>query len=300
MLGVSKGLLRECDYLNNCNEHFSYLNGKSTSGTEVFALHFAHATGFNAETYQPIFLQLLNKFNIYAMDFRGHGKSRAIANPNKLKCWTQYRDDLITFLDNVPAPLILAGHSMGAIVSILTAVTRPERVKALILVEPTFVNPVKSKWLALGKYLGLGSYFPIAQQTRKRRYRFPSADLAVENYIGRGIFSTWETRFIQHYVRGGMRSESRDSVVLTCDPCWESQTYATLYHKTWNAIRKIKCPILVLYGGRNSTVDNSSILALRKYAPQAVYKKFPLASHFLPMEYPLEIINEINQFSMAL
>jgi pimeloyl-ACP methyl ester carboxylesterase len=36
-------------------------------------LHFAHATGFNAETYQGLLEPLAARFHIHAADARGHG-----------------------------------------------------------------------------------------------------------------------------------------------------------------------------------------------------------------------------------
>jgi pimeloyl-ACP methyl ester carboxylesterase len=36
-------------------------------------LHFAHATGFNAETYRSLLQPLAETFHIFAGDARGHG-----------------------------------------------------------------------------------------------------------------------------------------------------------------------------------------------------------------------------------
>ena len=37
------------------------------------ALHFAHANGFNAETYRRLLQPLASLFHIFALDMRGHG-----------------------------------------------------------------------------------------------------------------------------------------------------------------------------------------------------------------------------------
>ncbi|MBW1876487.1 MAG: alpha/beta fold hydrolase, partial [Deltaproteobacteria bacterium] len=76
-------------------------------------MHFAHATGFNAETYRELLLSLDPALDVYAMDARGHGMSEAPADPKKLRSWVQYRKDLEALVDTLSRPTVLAGHSMG-------------------------------------------------------------------------------------------------------------------------------------------------------------------------------------------
>ena len=37
--------------------------------------HWAHATGFNGETYKKVLKAISQAFHVYAWDLRGHGKS---------------------------------------------------------------------------------------------------------------------------------------------------------------------------------------------------------------------------------
>src|SRR5215468_9939454 len=78
-------------------------------------LHFAHANGFNAETYRTLFSRLADRFCIFASDARGHGRTTLPTVPGSQQGWTIFRDDLLNVLDHVaPDGAILAGHSMGA------------------------------------------------------------------------------------------------------------------------------------------------------------------------------------------
>src|SRR5689334_17757241 len=117
---------------------FSYLEWDRTRP----ALHFAHANGFNCEVYRAL-LSPLRQFQIFASDIRGHGFTTLPAQlgmPNK---WTVFGNDLAAFLNMAhPGPLILAGHSMGAIASLMVAALHPERVKALVLVEPVLIPSI--------------------------------------------------------------------------------------------------------------------------------------------------------------
>ena len=58
------------------------------------------------------------KRTLIAYDQRGHGKSKAGANPSKLFSWDQYADDAVLILKALEIKSFFAiGHSMGAIVA---------------------------------------------------------------------------------------------------------------------------------------------------------------------------------------
>ena len=107
---------------------FSVLH-RQASGEGQVALHFAHATGFNAETYRELLVELDSSLDVYAMDARGHGMSQAPADPKKLRSWAPYRADLRAFVETMSRPTVLAGHSMGATVSMELAAARPDVVQ---------------------------------------------------------------------------------------------------------------------------------------------------------------------------
>jgi pimeloyl-ACP methyl ester carboxylesterase len=76
--------------------------------------HFSHATGLCAGTYTPLVERLTPNLRVVGMDDRGHGGTQAPANPQKLKNWNIFVDDLERFLENLGEPVIAMGHSRGA------------------------------------------------------------------------------------------------------------------------------------------------------------------------------------------
>ena len=75
--------MERSSYINSKGEEFSYLKNKTKKDSLNFV--FFHATGFNAQTYTILLDKLNKKFNseinIYALDQRGHGLSKAEAIP---------------------------------------------------------------------------------------------------------------------------------------------------------------------------------------------------------------------------
>ncbi|RIL07692.1 MAG: alpha/beta hydrolase [Proteobacteria bacterium] len=91
-------------------------------------------------------------FRVLLWDYRGHGDSDAPADPAAYS-FEQVQDDLARVLDHFSpdAPVVLAGFSFGGAASLHFALRRPERVRALVLLDtgPGFKNPdAQQKWLA--------------------------------------------------------------------------------------------------------------------------------------------------------
>lgn len=84
----------------------------------------------------PFISGLSNRWTPYCLDFRGHGSSSP--QPGRYRV-VDYVHDALTVLDSVlKGPVILLGHSLGAMVSLAVAAQRPERVTALVLEDPPF------------------------------------------------------------------------------------------------------------------------------------------------------------------
>jgi pimeloyl-ACP methyl ester carboxylesterase len=91
-------------------------------------------------------------FCVVLWDYRGHGESDAPDDPNAYS-FDQVLDDLGRVLDahSPAAPAVLAGFSFGGAASLHFALRRPDRVRALVLLDtgPGFKNPeAQERWLA--------------------------------------------------------------------------------------------------------------------------------------------------------
>ena len=221
--------------------------------------------------------------------------STAPAKPEALHSWHTYEKDLIAFIDELDEPLFLAGHSIGAAVSIAAAAARPEQIKGLILLEPVILPPAVDIIMTCAKAMKLGHALPIAKGAKNRSFRFDSKTAAVERYTGRGAFKSWPEQWIREYIEGGTL-QTEEGVELSCKPEWEARTFSVTSHKPWQSIKKLKCPITLLKGGSGSTCVMKSLNKMKALHPNNSYKVINEASHFLPMEYTDTCAQEINRF----
>jgi pimeloyl-ACP methyl ester carboxylesterase len=263
-------------------------------------LHFAHATGFNAETYRGLLAPLSDRFRIVASDARGHGSSTLPATPGMPRGWKIFRDDLIATLDRVaPEGAILAGHSMGGAVSLMVAAARPDEVKALVLVEPVLM-PRALWWKMMLAHIGFGSSEPgLAERALKRRDVFPSLEMVGAAYRNRGAFKTWPEETVTDYINGGF-APVEGGFRLRCSPQWESEIFRSAPFGVSRYAARIRCPLTIIHGEYGSTSSAGELALIKLLYPSARIVAQKGASHFLPMEYPELVRDEILRTAFAL
>ncbi len=269
-----------------------------------------HATGFNAMTYQSILAPLGLRTKVQAVDLRGHGRTTLPAKAWRMKSWKRHRDDVIAFLDReAPTkPVILGGHSMGATVALMVAGARPEKVAGLVLVDPVILLPSFYRAMHLTPFLARQS--GMSKQARRRRAAFGSQQEIMDTYQGRGAFKTWRDPFLGDYIidafdRVDGNDPDSDAQIwkLLCTPKWEAATFAAQRNRPWRALAKVKkhkIPIAVLRPERDSVLTDRVAARLMRKCPQLVLKERTNTTHFLPMEAPYDVRDQLSSYISSL
>ena len=248
---------------------------------------FLHATGFNAHTYRALLEPLGERFSVLALDARGHGLTTLPARMWGYTSWRRHRDDLIAVLEHFTAPVTLAGHSMGATVSLLTAGKRTDMVAGLALIEPVILNASGYASFQLpGAPLWMRMSMPLARGAAARRARFESREAAVAALTGRGVFKAFPEEVIADYVADGLIEDGKGGFKLACAPTYEAATYCAQRHDPWEALRKVTDPMVLLRAERNSTISEAAMHRVAAIKPDARVATVEGAGHMLPMERP--------------
>ena len=118
------------------------------SGTMLRALRFgagertalaAHGITASAMSFQTVGRALPDDWSLVAVDLRGRGGSAGAPGPFGMD---QHAADLIAIAEQLPAPVVLVGQSMGAYAALRAAVRRPELFGKLVLVDGGLPLPV--------------------------------------------------------------------------------------------------------------------------------------------------------------
>ena len=93
-----------------------------------------HGIGSRWQPFQSILPALAEKYHVFALDLRGHGQSSHTPGAYRLEDYTRDVRLFITHL--VQAPVVVYGHSLGALLGINLAAQQPQGVRGLILGDP--------------------------------------------------------------------------------------------------------------------------------------------------------------------
>jgi pimeloyl-ACP methyl ester carboxylesterase len=249
---------------------------------------FLHATGFNARTYRTLLAPLGDRFQVLALDARGHGLTTLPEHTLGYTSWRRHRDDLIALLErHFTQPVTLAGHSMGATVSLLAAARRPDLASGLALIEPV-IMPASHYALTELPFgpLMMRYAFPLARGAARRRALFSSREDAVRAFKGRGVFKTFPEEVIADYVGDGLKPAERGGFRLSCKPSYEAATYCAQRHNPWSAVHRVACPLVLLRAEQFSTISPAAMHRIAALKPDARVATVEGATHMLPMERP--------------
>lgn len=249
-------------------------------------LVFLHATGFCASAYAPMLRLAQARFDVCALDLRGHGRTSLSAEPTELRSWDLYADDVRQALDRLPTPSmgrILAGHSCGAVVAALAAVGRTD-IAGLALIEPVAMPGALSAAARTPFWPLISGRMPLVRKARTRRATFPSRAAAAENYAKKPLFARWAPGVLDGYLEDGL-VETEAGMGLSCTPAWEAATFSAQAHDFWGAIRRTTTPFFVLVANnRTSTVSRQAARHMQRYGAQLTLKSG--VSHLVPFEDP--------------
>ncbi len=259
------------------------------AGRDAPLVHFAHATGMAAGLYRPLLDILAPHVNVVASDARGHGVTWLAADPAGLTDWSRYVDDLAALVAVLPPTprLILAGHSMGATVSMELAARLGPSVAAVVMIEPAFVP-----FAVAAAYVRHAFPNPMAVQAARRRAIWPSRAAMRAAYRGRGVFASWRDSDLDGYLFNAVRDRADGQVELACTPAWEAATFAAVSNRLEAAIDGWAGPLTLLHATVASTVmpvDAATIAA----RPDTTARCFAGADHFLPLAEPAAMADAI-------
>ncbi|MGY6662499.1 MAG: alpha/beta fold hydrolase [Glycocaulis sp.] len=243
---------------------------------------FLHGNGFNALSGKKLLERLADHYEIIAPDLRGHGATTLPADPARHRDWYVYTRDMKAMLDQLDdRPFVLAGHSMGGVIALLTAEKLETKPLGLALIDPVILPGGFYAFNHTPLWHLTWRRFPLVQGALRRGNFWPEVQAVKARYASRPPFSYWATGVLDDYLAGGLKSVE-GGFALACDPRWEAANYASHRHDPVRAARRAGAPIAVLKAEKASTVRDVAGLT----RAGAVITPLPGHSHLAPMENP--------------
>jgi pimeloyl-ACP methyl ester carboxylesterase len=126
-------------------QHQCQLNGLTVNAVTTESagppLVMLHGVTRRWQTFVPLFPTFQLRWDVWALDARGHGESSRVPGHYRV---TEYADDLTLFVQQqfqagtFRQPVVLYGHSLGAMVVAAAAARLGEMVRATVMEDPPF------------------------------------------------------------------------------------------------------------------------------------------------------------------
>ncbi|HET8629570.1 MAG TPA: alpha/beta hydrolase [Thermomicrobiales bacterium] len=221
--------------------------------------------------WQPTLERLpADRYHCYAVDLRATGESEAVETGHTLE---RYAEDLEEFAEAIGLTrFTLVGHSMGGGVATLYALSHPERLKALVLVDPlaptgtAHLTPEITEWLN-------------AQQGNPEGIR-----ALVLGAFARPPEATYLDQLVADGVRWGpavylgtMGEMARFDVV--------------------DRLTDLAVPTLVTWGDRDTVIPFAGIVELFTRVPGCALEIWHGVGHSAPIEIPERFADLLTRFT---
>ncbi len=242
-----------------------------------------HATGLCAWPWKPMARGLAQRYRVLAFDQRGHGDTD---RSDKGYRFEYAGEDLAAVVETMELerPRVV-GHSSGGLATIIAANILPDGFGPVVLVETRVSNDAPTT--------ATQDLNRRAERTRMKRSVWESREAMFEAYRTRAAFKDWEDEPFEEFITGGAKMLADGRAELKCHP----ETEATFYGMrddlpVENYLRGLAGKWLLLladYPGCQR-LDDAGIRQFQKLVAGSRVKAMGKGSHFLPMEYPKDVL----------
>jgi len=253
-----------------------------------------HGLTFRWQSFRSLISELSKHWHVYALDFRGHGKSS--------HAFVQYRyedlvHDTVEFVtERVGQPAVIFGHSLGAAVAFAAAGRLRELAHGLIIADNFLYHDssleITGQPLLRSMFRGVQRIARLGQTSDEVlrlliETRVPLGDSEItlgELFAGKSEFlAAWAESIAQ------------------LDPKAVEIFFTTLPPEDFDGdtrLKEIGCPILLLQanpalGGILPDRDVERLLSIR---PTAIVHQFKELGHMMHMEDPAQIVTVARAF----
>lgn len=299
-------------FITKTGVKLNYIQGEN-NGIPILFIPAQSATW---ENYVSILNILSDKYQVYSISIRGHGKSD----------WTKGKynfdilgNDIVEFIENVvKQPVLLVGNSSGGLISMWLGANRPDLVSGIILEDAPLFSAdyprIKDEYV-------YDVLYKTAQYLSKHPPDYLSLFKVMERPLPNGeskFLPLWLCKLLTFFIihKGNIiiryltdilpkRIKRLVKDLPTFDPdfslAWvDGRIYEGLNHK--EALQKIKLPLLILHSnwyrtqkGLIGAMDDNDAIMAKEMAPHAIYLRIN-AGHGIHSEKPKELSNIIENF----
>ena len=241
-----------------------------------------HSNASTSGQWRALIDVLAPRFHVLAPDSYGSGKSPEWPSDRIISL----RDE-VALIDPVLAragsPVALVGHSYGAAVALMAAISNPARVRAMALYEPTLFALLDAEGLPPNGAEGIRNVVAHASIALDTGNPDTAAESFIDYWMGSG---SWE-RMPEHRrapIAASVKNMRRWAYALFTEPT------------PLAAFRSLNVPVLYMVGKRSTPAAHGVARLLASALPRAEVVEFEGLGHMGPITDPDPVNDAIARF----
>ena len=267
---------------NGINHH--YLDWGNPSLQTVIMVH---ATGLCSAVWNPIATKLSQTKHVMAFDQRGHGDSDKSDSGNSFELIGEDLASIIEILGE--SQIFVVGHSSGGIATLIADHLLSGQIAKAMLVETRILDGQRSGGILKKR----------ADQTRRKRPIWENRNTMYEAYRPRDAFKNWAEECFISFIERGTKLLPDGKVQLKCSPEIEASFYEQRENLVLsNYFKDLTAEYKILLGNYPEAqhIDDNDLVYFLNNVPDSSVKSMQIGSHFLPLEHPQAVFEEIEEF----
>ena len=262
-----------------------------------------HGLGGSHVNWSLLAPHLVRHGTVWAPDLAGFGLTPRTGRRADVR---DNRDLLAGFIRTVSPgrPVMLLGNSLGGLLSLLLAGTRPELVSGLVLIAPSTPRPAGTTVDRRVLFdFGLMALPWVGERALALRQRVTTPEEQVRYTLGLSgaDYDTLDAACVaEHvelarqrrempYARAALLEAAR-SMLMVIGP---------RAAKVWRAVEGVRAPTLLLHGGRDRLVVPAGMAALTRRRPDWTFVTYGDLGHIPMLEAPQRVADDIEAWMDA-
>jgi len=250
-----------------------------------------HGFTSNANSWDLFAVAMCSEFHVLALDQLGHGDSDWLDDIRDY--WARHVPTITGFVASLGLEkLVLIGLSMGGRNAWTYTLRHPEKVDKLIIVDvspevppPSEDGPYGRKWLETILELDEFESPRHALEVMRSLYPLVGNDERIMEQIKRNMKQLPGGRLTWKYDRRVLKvMGNRYFEVVQMPP------------ETWEELRKIQCPTLLIRGGLSQTISPEQAKRMCDTIPDCQFAEVPNAAHGVTGDNPKGFEEAVRKF----
>lgn len=257
-------------------------------------VHLAHANGFPPAVYRKLIHLLVPKYHLLSMAQRPLWPG---FQPSSLRDWDELGEDVRGCLRwRGQEGVVGVGHSVGGASTLIASVLDPSLFRGIVLLDPTILGGPRAFYWSLAKMIGQVHRVFVVRDALKRRDRWPSRDDVRSSWTEKRVFARLDAQCLDDYVESGVVDHPEGGVALRYTREWEAKVFATTPANSWNWVRKLSVPTLLVRAAGSDTLLPGVAAKLASLSPLVRLIEMEGTGHLFPLEEPEKTAGLIGDF----